>query len=837
MAKRQKSGVREYADKRDFTRTPEPKGGVKKEGGGIFVLQKHSARALHYDLRLELNGVLKSWAVPRGPSLDPDDKRLAVHVEDHPIEYADFEGVIPKGEYGGGTVLIWDKGFWVPAGNPAEGYRKGALKFRLLGNKLRGGFALVRTGDRGEEGSRDNWLFIKEKDSDAKKGGGQIIEELPRSVVSGRDIEEIAAEPAVIERTAPAGVFNASKTASMPGFIEPQLAALVDAPPPGDDWLHEIKYDGYRILARLQDKEVRLFTRHANDWTSRFPAIARELENFPAEDAWLDGETVFLEEDGKTSFEGLQKALGAGTSEDLTYLIFDIMYYNGYDLTGVPLQNRKLLLGELLKSGDIDKKLLRYSEHVEGKGEEFFAKACALSLEGVVSKQKNSSYTPWRSWLKCKCHEREEFVIGGYTASGAGSGAFGALLIGFYNSAGRLIYAGRVGTGWDTGTRSGLWKRLQKLKTKAPPFFNPPRGTDVRGVSWVKPELVAEVAFSQMTEQGVLRMPSFKWLREDKPASEVVREVPGKAKPASTAKGVISPVRVAGVRITNPDRILYPDTGLTKKALAEYYERIAPLMLPHVSNRPLTLVRCPEGYDKECFFQKHSGANIPKGVKFLQVEEEGETAKLLTVDSVEGLIGLVQMGVLEIHSRGSRIGRIEYPDRITFDMDPDPSVSWMRLVEAALLLSEVFKEIGLVSFVKTTGGKGLHVALPLLPRHGWDEVKGFTKAVAEYIARGIPERFTSTMSKSKRPGRIFIDYMRNIRGATAIELYSTRARAGAPVSVPLRWDELTGGMRPDSFTVENLFKRIEGLDADPWADYMKVRQSITKEMKKKIGLK
>lgn len=833
------NGLDEYERKRNFTKTTEPRGGFAKNAGGIFTVQKHAARTLHYDLRLELDGVLKSWAIPKGPSLNPEDKRLAVHVEDHPLEYASFEGIIPKGEYGGGTVMLWDQGFWFPIGNPHEGISKGALKFILCGKKLKGKWALVKLKES-EEG-KDEWLLVKEHDEVEVR---EITEEEPLSAATGRSIKEIAEAKEAVwtgDEVPKAeglpglpGVPGAEKK-ELPRLLKPELATLVDKPPPGDNWLHEIKYDGYRILSRVHEGVVELYTRNGNNWTGKFPSIAEAVKKIPLKEAWLDGEIVFLKEDGTTSFDGIQDALSAGTDKDLTYFIFDISFFNGYSLVDAPLSFRKELVKALLESAE-GKEPVRFSSHVEGRGAEFFESACGYRVEGIISKRRDSKYREGRSsaWLKMKCHKRQEFVIGGYTEPGGTRKGFGALLTGVYDPEGRLIYTGRVGTGFNEKSLAEVWEKVKGLEVDKPLFSNPPTGIEAKGVHWVRPELVVEIEFSEWTTEGIIRHASFQGLRGDKPPREVVRERPESLTEAATPQ---TKERVK-IKLTNPDKIYYPDKGITKKDLVDYYEMVSELMLPHLAGRPLTLVRCPEGYDKECFFQKHSEQTMPKELRRIDIKEnEGGIETYLIADDIKGLLGLVQMGVLEIHTWGSRAEALEFPDKIVFDIDPDPSLPWERLVESAILLREVLREIGLESFPKTTGGKGMHIVIPLLPERDWEEVKAFTKAVAEYIAKGLPERFTSMMTKSRRTGKIFIDYMRNIRGATAIEAYSTRAKAKAPVAAPISWEELLSGVRSDAFTVENMEERIIGLTKDPWEGYFKLRQSITKEMKDRFGLK
>lgn len=857
-SERQSDGLGEYRRRRDFSRTPEPQGQADEGPAGVFVIQKHSARALHYDFRLELHGTLKSWAVPKGPSLNPEDKRLAVHVEDHPIEYAGFEGVIPKGEYGGGTVIVWDKGFWLPEEDPDKGLTKGAMKFILSGRKLRGRWALVRLkpGERDRSGpeGKDEWLLIKEEDADAE-AAGDITTERPESVISGRTVEEVAVLPEGIwsgkedaARVLPTE--TPFKKQALPEAMRPALATLVDAPPTGDDWVHELKYDGYRVLAKIREGRARLITRNGNDWTDKFPSIAGALSRLPVNGAWLDGEVVAMGEDGRTSFDGLQHALAMKTDEGLIYMLFDILYYNGYSLEAAPLYERKLLAEAISKSEKADRRVLRFSGHVEGRGLEFFEHACAYRIEGIISKKKDAPYVEGRSmsWLKVKCLLRDEFVIGGYTEPGGGRRTgFGALLIGAYDREGRLNYCGRVGTGFSERSISEVWERLKPLEIPDPAFHDPPTGAEAKGVHWIRPELVAEVEYRQRTAEGVLRHASFQGLREDKPAREVVAEDPLRAKeavgpteetlappPLPIEPGPVRMIRT--VRVTNPGRVFYPEEGYTKADLIGYYEMVAPLMLPHLAGRPLTLVRCPEGLVKECFYQKHAVNTVPSEIKRIALpENDGTPAEYLMVDTPEGLIALAQIGALEVHTWNSRYVKVEYPDRLVFDIDPDEGVGWDRLVEAVFLLRGLLEELGLKCFVRTTGGKGLHVAVPLLPVRDWDEIKEFTRGVAEFIARGLPDRFTSMMSKSRRTGKIFIDYMRNIRGATAIEAYSTRAKPGAPVAAPLGWDELML-YGPGHFTLANMKERIREA-GNPWEGYMDLKQPVTIEMEEKIGLR
>ena len=857
-----------YREKRHFDRTPEPQGEPGSTASGrSFVVQKHAARRLHYDFRLEWGGVLKSWAVPKGPSLDPGDKRLAVETEDHPIEYGGFEGVIPEGEYGGGTVLLWDHGTWTPDGDPEKGYRRGKLSFELRGEKLSGRYALVKIRGRKDE-RKDNWLLIKEDDEVARPGRGTLlVDERPESVATGRSMEEIAEERDRVwssnggETTSagPAEVEGARK-AKMPTSIEPQLATLVEEPPKGpeeDGWLHEIKLDGYRLLAFVEGGSARLMTRKEQDWTAKFQPVADALSVLPVERAVFDGEVVALEPDGTTSFSGLQKALSEGRPQSLHYFLFDLLYLDGYDLRKVPLVERKRLLERLLPDGS---GVLRYSDHVEGRGEDFYRQACRYRLEGVVSKRAAAPYRPGRGrdWQKSKCLARQEVVIGGFTEPSGSRTGLGALTLGYHRD-GRLVYAGRCGTGFSTATLQDLRRRLDRLARKTTPFDQPPTGADARGVQWVSPRLVCEVEFTEWTADGRMRHPVFLGLREDKDPQEIVREQPAPAaEPAAEAKkggrmadddtpakstaqkstAKKGTAEVAGVRITSADRVVYDGMALTKLDHARYYERIGDWMLPHVADRPLSLVRCPKGRTDECFYQKHVGEQFPDAVHRVAVEEkeDEEPREYAMVDSVAGLVALVQMGVLEIHVWGSRTDRLERPDRVVFDLDPDVGLAWERVLEATLAVRRRLADLGLESFVKTTGGKGLHVVMPLTRRHDWDEVKAFAKAVAADMVKREPGKYTDNVRKERRKGRVFIDYLRNGRGATYIAPFSTRARPGAPVSVPVAWDALGPDLSSDRWNVETLPARLERLKRDPWAEMDGVRQSITRDVRAELGL-
>jgi bifunctional non-homologous end joining protein LigD len=850
--------LEKYHAKRDFEETPEPRGAESGPDGALsFVVQKHAARKLHYDFRLELDGVLKSWAVPKGPSLDPGEKRLAVHVEDHPVEYGGFEGDIPEHEYGAGHVIVWDRGTWTPVGNAAEGYRKGHLKFRLDGDKLSGGWALVRMGKQGK--SKDNWLLIKERDDAAREGDeAEITQLLPDSVLSGAAPRKPAAGRRAAGKDRPEGEPGGVK-AAMPAMIEPQLATLTDRAPEDQGWLAEIKFDGYRVLCRIEHGQAALYTRAGKDWTAKWEEIAHAAAQLPVEQAWLDGEVVALDEQGNVSFQLLQNM--AQRRGRLAYYAFDLPYLNGHDLRGMPLLQRKQLLRTLLEQAD-PAGPVRYSEHLEGKVDEAFSHACMHGLEGIMVKRVDAPYAATRSesWLKVKCQERQEFVVGGYTDPAGKREKFGALLLGVYEDDGSLRYAGRVGTGFDAAMLHSLSKDFADLASDTPPFRDPPKTRGAAGLHWLKPKLIAEVKFAQWTNAGLIRQGAFMGMRSDKPAREIRQERPvpvdeaqeharqevgaqaGQAGPSDTTpasagrrpgrrsgKEDADRATVAGVHLTHPCRVLFTEAGVTKLDLAHYYEDIADWILPHLAQRPLTLVRCPHGH--RCFFQKHVTESTAGDIGRIVVPTGGATATYMTVASLQHLIGLVQMGVLELHTWGAREGRLDLPDRMIFDLDPGPDLEWKQVAEGAQLVRALLDQIGLASFVKTTGGKGLHVVVPLAPQRPWDEIKALSKSVASQLERIQPDRFVSSMSRAKRGGRIFIDYLRNASEATAVAAYSTRARPDAPVSTPLAWDELAdAGLRSGSFTVRTLRRRLDSLKQDPWADYFKLEQKVTDRM-------
>lgn len=886
-----------YKKKRDFTKTSEPRGVKGKKGSKLrFVVQKHAATRLHYDFRLELAGVLKSWAVPKGPSLDPGEKRLAVEVEDHPIEYRGFEGTIPKGEYGGGSVLLWDRGTWAPEGDPLAGLRKGHLAFELFGKKLRGSFHLVRLRSDGE---KKNWLLMKQRDSWAEpERNGGIVAARPESVSSGKIIEEIAEgrrtkvwksnrEPKKNlskskGRTRPgARAVSLPDLAALPGAArrpmparpEPQLATLVSEAPDGDEWLHEIKYDGYRVLARLERGRARMITRGGKDWTERFGAIAREVGALPAKQAIVDGEMVVLLADGSTSFQALQNQMREGDKGSMSYFVFDLLYLDGYDLTGVPLERRKSLLASILPSR-AEQGAVRFSDHVIGQGVRFHGAACRRALEGIISKRRDARYVATRagSWLKTKCTSRQEFVIGGYTEPQGSRSGLGALLLGTHDNGDGLRYRGKVGTGFTQETLDDLRRKLERLEVERSPFSSRPPGAEK--AHWVSPKLVAEVSFGSWTNDGRLRHPSFLGLREDKQPGEVVRESPVEGpiaekrvpplrrRPPDTPPRLPPPVRdpnpgekpaiqdpipkpkkrpvrepldevtPAGISLTHPERVLFPEQGITKLQLAQYFQAVGSRLLEHAAGRPLMLLRCPAGRGR-CFFQKHPSGPVPRALGSVRIREKGGTETYLVLRDEKGLLLLAQMGVLEIHLWGARADALERPDRVVFDFDPHESTPWKDVLEGARNLRERLDGLGLESFVKTTGGKGLHVVVPTKRGPDWGQVKEFSTGLASAIVREDPDRFTTHLPKARRGRRIFIDTLRNRRGATWVAPYSPRARSGAPVSWPLPWEDVTSRTRPDSFTVERVLEPNRAPLEDAWKRLGSIRQTITAGIIKK----
>lgn len=857
MAARKKSGLKTYQAKRRFGITAEPKGKIDRNRGNAFVIQKHAARRLHYDLRLELDGVMKSWAVTRGPSLVPGEKRLAVEVEDHPIAYNKFEGTIPQGEYGGGTVMIWDRGHWRPENDPHKGLAKGHLSFTLDGEKLRGGWHLVRMHRRPSE-KRDNWLLIKQHDEAERSARDKdILEEEPLSAVSGRTMDEIASGPKKEWRTnrtkkdghslktsnattVPLGgagttagkrVRRTSKvTAALPAFVAPCLATLIDKAPDSSKWIHEIKFDGYRIQAELDRGKVKLLTRKGLDWTKKFPTIASAVAKLPAETALIDGELVTEGTDGLSSFSLLQQDLKTGRHDRMAFYVFDLMYLDGADLRSEPLVARKNALAKLF-GREHTHGPLRLSELLTEAGTTLLRHACKMGLEGIISKTSDAPYHSGRGhdWVKIKCSDRQELVVAGVVPSTADAQAVGALVLGFYER-GKLQYAGRTGTGFTHQVARSLFRKLKTIQTKNTPFEAiPAEERRARRPIWVEPKMVVEVNFHGWTHGNRVRQASFQGVREDKMAGDVVREKAVAVASRSESVKRSAPiskkdVSVAGVHLTHPDRVYWKSVGITKHDLAEFYVQEWKWMRPHLVGRPIALVRCPEGAEGQCFFQKHARAGIPTEHLHL-VPEKGDN--IISVDDLDGLIALVQGGVLEIHTRGTTVDDRERADRLVFDLDPGPDTTWKDVVAAANDVRERLSSLKLKTFLKTSGGKGLHVVLPIKPTP-WDEAKTFAKGVAEAMEADEPARYVSSATKAKRNKRIFVDYLRNSREATAVAPYSTRARTGAPVSVPIAWSELTKLKAANQYTVQNLMQRLSRLRKDPWADIARVKQPLPK---------
>ena len=836
-----------YRRKRDFGVTPEPRGTAARAGKTLsFVIQKHAATRLHYDFRLELEGTLKSWAVPKGPSLDPADKRMAVHVEDHPIAYAGFEGEIPERQYGAGHVIVWDRGTWEPVGDPVAGYRAGKLKFVLHGEKLEGGWTLVRM--HGREGERQEpWLLIKERDAFARPAAEySVVDAEPNSVLSGLPLPEKGRKSARASKASPAkerkaepaskGESRASAKrpareatpavewpadaprAALPDSLEPELATLVASPPEGGDWSYEIKFDGYRILARVDGDDVRLLTRNGNDWTDRLAHIAAELRRRRFDASWLDGEIVVLDARGASDFGALQRAFDAG-GDAIRYFVFDLPWGGGRDLRAQPLALRRRLLAQLL--GD-DGERVRYSHDFDASADEILEHACRLHLEGVIGKRRESPYRGGRTrdWIKLKCTLRQEFVIGGYTAPRGSRTGLGSLLLGIHDAQGRLRYAGNVGTGFDTKTLADLKKRLSAIERPDAPFADKPRGTHG---TWVEPKLVAEVSFAEWTQDGKVRQAVFHGLRSDKPASAISREEAQPAPKQARARAKNAPPEdppraPLPVRVTHPERVIDASTGLTKRDLVDWYAHAARRMLPHLAGRPVALLRAPTGIAGSHVFQKHKGTLRIEGLKELPARLDAPHPPLIEIDDFTALVSAAQFNAIEFHTWNALAARIEKPDRMTFDLDPGEGVAWRAMQEAADMVRHALEALGLPAFLKTSGGKGLHVVVPLEPKEGWDAVKDFARDVVGHLARMAPDRFVAKSGASNRVGRIFVDYLRNGRGATTVAAWSARARPGLGVSVPCAWDELRELRGGDHWTIANAHERLESA-VDPWAGY------------------
>ncbi|QOY96266.1 DNA ligase D [Massilia sp. UMI-21] len=869
-----------YKAKRNFDITSEPaEGGAPGTEALTFVIQKHWASRLHYDFRLELDGAMKSWAVPKGPSYDTHDKRMAVHVEDHPISYSDFEGTIPPKQYGAGKVIIWDKGTWEPVGDPHEGYRKGNLKFEIHGHKMRGRWVLVRMKGRAGD-KQEAWLLIKENDEYARPAEEfSVIDELPDSVkalpmpkrarkpaakrraahtatkpaakaatkAATKPAAKAAAKPAAKaargRKASPAGLPEGVEQAALPEAFTPELATLVDAAPPDpENWVFEVKFDGYRMLARVEDGAVRLITRNANDWTDKLKPLHDELVRMKLPDGWYDGEIVVHDEHGKPNFGLLQQAFDGVRTDDIAYFLFDAPYCKGYDLRDVPLVERRAALEQILKKAKSDK--VRFSGEFGANPEELVVAACKIGLEGVIGKRRDSRYVSRRSpdWIKLKCGLRQEFVIGGFTDPKGSRKGIGSLLLGTYDREGVLRYAGNVGSGFNHASLTDIKERLEALRSDRSPFA--PRAVPGRQHHWVKPVLVAEVSFSEWTSTGSVRHPVFQGLRQDKPARGITREEPrhiedsevGRQRPVrADAPASPPPAGLHGklpetLRVTHPERVIDPSTGITKLDMIRYYALVGELMMEHLKRRPLTLVRAPSGIDAELVFQKHADVKKLPGVKRMDPALDPDNPPMLEIVSVEGILSVAQWNAIELHTQNAVAKHYDKPDRMVFDLDPGEGVAWPAMQEAARIMHAFLDELGLPCFLKTSGGKGLHVVVPVKPEYGWESVKAFSQAIVRHLAETLPDRFAAKSGPKNRVGKIFIDYLRNGRGATTICAWGARARPGMGISVPLAWDELDQLKSSAQWTVANVHTRLDQGNA-PWAGYARAAKGLSKAMK------
>ncbi|WP_349746507.1 DNA ligase D [Pseudomonas frederiksbergensis] len=840
----------DYNRMRDFVATPEPaaakRSGKKavKDHALQFCIQKHDASHLHYDFRLELDGALKSWAVPKGPSLDPKVKRLAIHVEDHPLDYATFEGTIPEGHYGAGEVIVWDRGVWIPQDDPAKAYAKGRLKFELQGEKLGGLWNLVRTHMPGKQ---EQWFLIKHQDGAARpESDYDVVAAEPDSVLSDRTIvakskPSPVKKPAAKARRERSSQLTGARKAKLPELLKPELATLVESAPDGE-WSYEIKFDGYRVMARIDHDEVKLFTRNGHDWTHKLPEQAAALAALGLESAWLDGEMVVADEQGVPDFQALQNAFDAGRSASIVYYLFDLPYLNGVDLREVPVEARRAALATVLKPDE--NPLLRFSDTFNESPEALLDSACKMHMEGLIGKRLGSPYVSRRSsdWIKLKCKHRQEFIVVGFTDPQGSRSAFGALLLGLHDrDSGELRYAGKVGTGFSEASLKRLYEQLKPLQTKKPSVVNPPTGVEVKGVHWLKPVLLAEVAFAEMTKDGSVRQAVFHGLREDKPAADITEERPTTVKTSTTKTKTsqAAPSQVGleqgKVRITHPDRVIDASSGTTKMQLAEYYASVAEWILPQLKDRPVALVRAPDGITGELFFQKNAENLAIPGIVTLDKALTGQP--MMVINSAEALIGAVQMSTVELHTWNATSVDLDKPDRFVLDLDPDPALPWKSMVEATRLILTVLDELGLKAFLKTSGGKGIHLVVPLTRKHGWDEVKDFSHAIVSHMAKLLPERFSAVSGPKNRVGRIFIDYLRNGLGATTICAYAVRSREGLPVSVPIFREEVSELKGGNQWNLHTVHERLAEVGDEPWADLKKTRQTITAEMRRRIGMK
>jgi bifunctional non-homologous end joining protein LigD len=857
-----------YRAKRDFRHSPEPaEGGQRADQALTFVIQKHAARNLHYDFRLELRGTLKSWAVPKGPCLDPAVKRMAVQVEDHPISYASFEGVIPPKQYGAGHVIVWDRGIWTPLGDAEQGLQSGKLKFELHGEKLKGSWTLVRMHGRADD-KQPPWLLIKERDEHARSEQDfDVLQALPDSVLSGKPLpaktpqDAAAQRPEAARKTSSKALRKTSQRsmvtkspragnlsagtvkAALPDTLAPQLATLVArVPADAEDWIYEIKFDGYRLLTRIEGASVRCFTRNGKDWSAKLPALVKAARQLALGSGWLDGEIVVLNEQGLPDFGALQNAFDSahktGTAE-IVYFVFDLPYADGLDLRALPLTERRDRLRAVLARQPQDS--IRFSEAFAQAPQNLLASAQRLGLEGVVGKRAGSHYRSSHSpdWIKLKTQLRQEFVIAGYTAPKGTRAGLGALLLGVHDADETLRYVGHVGTGFDEKTLLDLKTRLSQIHSENSPFAD--LSAAVQG-QWVKPQLLAEVSFAEWTHSGHIRHAVFQGLRLDKPARHIVREsavalpdlekgsaVPAPSKTTPVPMPDASPA-LHKLRLTHPERVIDASSGFTKKNLAEYYASVATLILPHLLARPVSLVRAPSGIEGELFFQKHAEATSIPGIKLLDPNLDPGHAPLLEIASAEALLAATQFNVIELHTWNATTKNIDKPDRMTFDLDPGEGVGWPEVQEAAQLVRTFLNELGLPGFLKTSGGKGLHVVVPLKRGHSFDTVKDFSHAMVMHLARVLPQRFVAVSGPKNRIKKIFVDYLRNGFGATTVAAWSVRARPGLGVSVPVAWDELPGLIGGAHWTARTLGGRL-ATGNQPWDDYASSAKGLTAAMK------
>ncbi|WP_075795953.1 DNA ligase D [Massilia putida] len=849
-----------YKAKRDFKITAEPEeGGEASKGLLTFVIQKHWATRLHYDFRLELDGVMKSWAVPKGPSYDTHDRRMAVHVEDHPISYSDFEGTIPPHQYGAGKVIVWDKGTWEPVGDPRQGFAKGEIKFEMHGHKMHGRWVLVRLRGH-EDDKQEPWLLIKENDEYARPAGEfSVVDEMPDSVKDlpmpehGADVKvaELKAERKPSAKPRRGAMPDGAVKADLPETLTPELATLVDGPPADpENYIYEIKFDGYRMLARVQGKDIRLITRNGNDWTDKLGPLQQEIRRMKLPDGWYDGEIVVHDENGKPNFNLLQLAFDGSNKAQIVYFLFDVPYHKGYDLRDARLDARRALLQDVLAARPSD--TVRFSAEFGTDPAQLVVAACQIGLEGVIGKRRDSRYVTRRSpeWIKLKCGLRQEFVIGGYTDPHGSRTGIGSLLLGYYDKDGVLRYAGNCGSGFNGTSLRHMREVLEAIETDKNPF--PPRAVPGRTNHWVKPELVAEVTFSEWTATDSVRHPVFQGLRKDKPAKSVVREVPKhmqSAAPEDDGKPAAKPARKrvakkaeapepdlpgnlpATFKVTHGERVMDAESGVTKIDMVRYYALVGELMMEHLKGRPVSLVRAPEGVGGELFFQKHVAdtRNMP-GVVQMDQALDPDHPRMTEIATAEGLLSSAQWNVVEIHSQNATAQHYDTPDRMVFDLDPGEGVEWPEVQEAAQLMRAFLQELGLNPFLKTSGGKGLHVVVPIKPKLDWDTVKDFSHAIVDHLAQTLPERFSAKSGAKNRVGRIFIDYLRNGRGATTVSAWSARVRPGLGISVPVRWEELPKLKSGSQWTVKTVHTRLDEGNA-PWADYVKSATTLTKAMK------